>query len=251
MFKLFALPGFLMLIGTVLAVNVQLDEPDSGNDTALKKVSESDAALKDVVGDDALRKQDSSERDQPSILLIPDTVADTRTPEAADDEDQDAKHGKADKKAPSDLPLVDDTFEPASGTETNDATTEKPADEQTAEILNRLLELRARLQQDLSDEQLVQVRDELLRLRNLLSGENAFAGPSPNCPAVAACESKDAVIYLRLPALQNTNQSYTANGVFAFNSLISGAVARGFENATIRAMNATKACPDCEQEADK
>ena len=68
--------------------------------------------------------------------------------------------------------------------------------------------------------------------------------PSAGCPDVPCREDLDACIYLAVPSVRPSDPTYSAGGVFAFDSIFSSAAARGVENATIRAMNATKACPD-------
>jgi len=41
---------------------------------------------------------------------------------------------------------------------------------------------------------------------------------------------------------------YTANGLNTFMAIFSRAAEKGVENATIRAMNAAKVCPDCDEQ---
>ena len=65
------------------------------------------------------------------------------------------------------------------------------------------------------------------------------------CPAVADCTQNDECITLRLPPLANSQPGYTCQGTYAFTNLFAAAAARGVENATIRAMNATRVCPTC------
>ena len=67
--------------------------------------------------------------------------------------------------------------------------------------------------------------------------------PSPNCPK--CCVKTDACIYFRLPAIYRPDPVLKPEGVYAFDAILSIGAARGFENAAIRAMNVTRACPDC------
>ena len=76
------------------------------------------------------------------------------------------------------------------------------------------------------------------------SGECEIGKPSGGCPDVPCREELDACIYLAVPSVRPSDPTFSAVGVFAFDSIFSSAAARGVENATIRAMNATKACPD-------
>jgi hypothetical protein len=65
---------------------------------------------------------------------------------------------------------------------------------------------------------------------------------TPNCPVVKPCDSSDACVVF---AVSSRQANFTARGVHSFASIFSAAAARGVENATIRAMNATEACATC------
>ncbi|HEX8200140.1 MAG TPA: hypothetical protein VF590_06605 [Isosphaeraceae bacterium] len=82
------------------------------------------------------------------------------------------------------------------------------------------------------------------------------ATPDPLCPQDVPCYStRDAVIYLRLPPIQShagrsPHSEFSADGLNTFVTLFHSAAAKGVENATIRAFNAARACPDgknCDQ----
>lgn len=64
-----------------------------------------------------------------------------------------------------------------------------------------------------------------------------------DCPPTACTEVGDACVIVRMPSIDSRNPSFTAKGVYAFSELFTAATARGIENATVRAMNATKVCP--------
>lgn len=68
--------------------------------------------------------------------------------------------------------------------------------------------------------------------------------PSPNCPKNVPCRKKDQCVYIYLPPIYQSEPVFSAEGVFAVNSIINNGVARGFENVMVRAANATKVCPD-------
>jgi hypothetical protein len=57
------------------------------------------------------------------------------------------------------------------------------------------------------------------------------------------------VIYLKMPSIQSTaghssQAEYSADGLYSFMTIFHSAASRGVENATIRAFNASRACPD-------
>lgn len=57
------------------------------------------------------------------------------------------------------------------------------------------------------------------------------------------CQPDDACVLKRLPPVEDVPSSYAPGGVNAFINVFSAAVARGVENATIRAFNSTQVCP--------
>ncbi len=71
-----------------------------------------------------------------------------------------------------------------------------------------------------------------------------------NCPQVKPCRNNDACVIVKLPPISRQDAAFTYNGTHSFLQIFSNAAARGVENATIRAMNATKVCPTCESSHD-
>lgn len=65
--------------------------------------------------------------------------------------------------------------------------------------------------------------------------------PEPICPPPPVC-CKDAKICIRV---DNDTVCYTEKGLYAFVGLWREAAAKGIENATIRAFNATNVAPPC------
>lgn len=70
-------------------------------------------------------------------------------------------------------------------------------------------------------------------------------GTSEECGKIPCCNQKDACIRYTVSVRQRIDNSYTADGVTSFIAIFNAAAARGVENATVRAFNATKACPEC------
>ncbi len=66
------------------------------------------------------------------------------------------------------------------------------------------------------------------------------------CPAVKPCR-RDACVTIQITPLDRQDATFTYNGTNSFMNVFGAAVARGAENATIRAMNAIKVCPNCTQ----
>lgn len=66
------------------------------------------------------------------------------------------------------------------------------------------------------------------------------------CPAVKPCQ-RDACVTIQITPLDKQDATFTYNGTNSFMNVFGAAVARGAENATIRAMNAIKVCPNCTQ----
>ncbi len=63
------------------------------------------------------------------------------------------------------------------------------------------------------------------------------------CPPEKSCQV-DACVTIQMTPLGRQDANFTSNGTNSFMNIFGAAVARGAENATIRAMNATKVCPN-------
>ena len=70
--------------------------------------------------------------------------------------------------------------------------------------------------------------------------------PDPRCPTDIPCrENRDGRLYLLLPPIEPSAAiGYTPEGLSTFMTVFHNAAARGVENATLRAFNATRNCPD-------
>lgn len=74
--------------------------------------------------------------------------------------------------------------------------------------------------------------------------------PAPAIPYRPPCDNRDlpcrpndACVLKRLPPVEDEPSSFGPGGVNSFINIFSAAVARGVENATIRAFNSTQVCP--------
>jgi hypothetical protein len=70
------------------------------------------------------------------------------------------------------------------------------------------------------------------------------------CPDVPCCKQEDACIVINVPGPRPKDGAFTANGVSSFIAIFNSAATRGVENATIRAFNSTRACPQCKDCSD-
>ena len=66
----------------------------------------------------------------------------------------------------------------------------------------------------------------------------------PNCPEVKPFR-RDACVTIQISPINKQDAGFTYNGTHSFMNIFAAGVARGVENATIRAMNAVKVCPSC------
>ncbi len=66
------------------------------------------------------------------------------------------------------------------------------------------------------------------------------------CPPAKPCH-RDACVTIQITPIDKQDANFTYNGTNSFMNIFGAAVARGAENATIRAMNAIKVCPNCTQ----
>ena len=97
-----------------------------------------------------------------------------------------------------------------------------------------------------ADAALERALEQLQQARDALVPQDPCCLYAPeHCPAVADCAGQDACIIIHLPPIEYSQATYTAQGTCAFATIFSAAAARGVENASIRAMNATRVCPTC------